>query len=108
MPEANVEPFRMYLNAHCGLTEADLEERIHIDVPMPMSYVTADLVKQLSVLEPFGNGNPKPVFAQKDIRLLSGRVLGRNNNVGKYRVEDESGRQYDMMYFGNLEVWHDF
>lgn len=108
MPEANVERFRSYLNAHCGLTEEDLEEKIHIDVPMPMSYVTADFVRQLSVLEPFGNGNPKPVFAQKNVRLLSGRILGKNGNVGRYRVEDEGGRQYDMIYFGNLALWHMF
>ena len=108
MPEENVERFRTYLNSHCNLTDEDLEEKIHIDVPMPMSYVTADFVKQLSVLEPFGNGNSKPVFAQKNIRLVSGRILGRNGNVGKYRVEDEGGRQYDMMYFGDLEAWHAF
>ncbi len=108
MPEEHVEAFRSFLNSHCGLTEADLEEKIHIDVPMPMSYVTADFVKQLSVLEPFGNGNSKPVFAQRNIRLVSGRILGRNGNVGKYRVEDEGGRQYDMMYFGDLERWHTF
>ena len=108
MPEENVDTFRTFLNEHCDLTEEDLEEKIHIDVPMPMSYVTADFIKQLSVLEPFGNGNPKPVFAQRNIRLLGGRILGRNGNVGKYRVEDEGGRQYDMMYFGDLETWHAF
>lgn len=108
MPENNVESFRIYLNEHCGLTEEDFEEKIHIDVPMPMSYVTAGLVRQFSVLEPFGNGNPKPVFAQKNIRLIRGRILGKNNNVGKYTVEDDGGRQYEMMYFGSLEAWHDF
>lgn len=108
MPEENVEPFREYLNRHCGLTEEDFVEKIHIDVPMPMSYVTAAFVKQLSVLEPFGNGNAKPVFAQKNIRLISGRILGKNGNVGKYCVADESGRRYDMMYFGDLTVWHLF
>lgn len=108
MPESNVDKFRSFLNEHCGLTEADFEEKIHIDVPMPMSYVTAEFVRQLSVLEPFGNGNSKPVFAQKNIRLLSGRIFGRKNNVGKYRIMDESGGQYDMMYFGDLEAWHDF
>ena len=108
MPEENVERFRIYLNEHCELTEEDLEEKIHIDVPMPMSYVTADFVRQLSVLEPFGNGNPKPVFAQKNIRLIRGRILGRNSNVGKYTVEDGNGAQFEMMYFGNLETWHAF
>lgn len=108
MPEENVEAFRRYLNDHSGLTEEDLVETIHIDVPMPMSYVTADLVRQLGLLEPFGNGNPKPVFAQKQVRVCRGRILGKNRNVGKYRVADETGREYDMMYFGELESWHAF
>lgn len=108
MPEENVEVFRAFLNAHSGLHEEDLVEVIHIDVPMPMSYVTPELVRQITLLEPFGNGNPKPVFAQKGIRVRKGRILGKNNNVGKYRVADESGREYDMMYFGDLEQWHTF
>lgn len=108
MPEDNVEVFRAYLNEYCELTAEDLEEKLHIDVPMPMSYVTVDFVRQLSVLEPFGNGNPKPVFAQRNIRLIKGRILGKNNNVGKYTVEDDQGRKYEMMYFGDLEAWHAF
>ena len=108
MPEEHVDRFRAYLNEHCGLTAADFEEKICIDVPMPMSYVTPAFVKQLAVLEPFGNGNPKPVFAQKDIRLIKGRILGKNQNVGRYTVEDDGGRQFEMIYFGNLEVWHAF
>ena len=108
MPEDNVEAFRDYLNENCGLSAKDFEEKIHIDVPMPMSYVTADFVSQLSVLEPFGNGNPKPVFAQRNLRLIRGRILGKNSNVGKYTVEDDRGRQFEMMYFGNMETWHTF
>lgn len=108
MPEGNVEVFRRYLNEHCGLEEKDFVETIHIDVPMPMSYVTTDFVRQLTVLEPFGNGNPKPVFAQKKVSILRGSILGKNRNVGKFRVEDEHGGRYDMMYFGDLERWNDF
>ena len=108
MPEENVEKFRRYLNEHCELFPEDFEEKILIDVPMPMSYVTTDFVKQLSVLEPFGNGNPKPVFAQKNLHICKGRILGKNSNVGKYQVKDENGRQYDMIYFGDLDKWHDF
>lgn len=108
MPAEHVEKFRIYLNEHCGLNEEDFVEKIHIDVPMPMSYVTADFVRQLSVLEPFGNGNPKPVFAQKNVRLIRGRILGKNSNVGKYVVEDDGGMKFEMMYFGNMEVWHSF
>lgn len=108
MPEENVEKFRKYLNDHCELMPEDFEEKILIDVPMPMSYVTPAFVRQLSVLEPFGNGNPKPVFAQKDLRICKGRILGKSGNVGKYLVKDETGRSYDMIYFGNIELWHDF
>lgn len=108
MPEQNVGRFRTYLNEHCGLSGEDLVEKVHIDVPMPMSYVTADFVRQLSVLEPFGNGNPKPVFAQKNIHLISGEIRGKNSNVGKYTVEDENGARFELMYFGNMELWHDF
>lgn len=108
LPEENVEPFRTYLNAHSGLQEEDLTEVVHIDVPMPMSYVTAALINQFSLLEPFGNGNPKPVFAQKAVRVCSGRILGKNRNVGKYRVTDGDGHEYDMMYFGDLDGWHFF
>ncbi|MCM1267713.1 MAG: single-stranded-DNA-specific exonuclease RecJ [Bacteroidales bacterium] len=108
MPEEHVETFRRFLNDHSGLEEADLVEVVHIDVPMPMSYVTPKLVRQIALLEPFGNGNPKPVFAQKGMRVQRGRILGKNGNVGKYRVADESGRAYDVMYFGDLERWNLF
>lgn len=108
LPEENVEAFRSYLNAHSGLQEEDLTEVVHIDVPMPMSYVTTELINQFSLLEPFGNGNPKPIFAQKSVRVCRGQILGKNKNVGKYRVSDETGHEYDMMYFGDLEGWHAF
>ena len=56
----------------------------------------------------FGNGNVKPVFAQKDVKLLSGRILGKNKNCGKYRVSDESGKTYEMMFFGDMDNFHSF
>lgn len=108
MKEENVELFRRKLNACCRLTEEDFEEKVHIDVAMPIAYLTKAFVEQLSLLEPFGVGNGKPVFAQKDIHILSGRILGKNRNVGKYSVTDGSGACYDMMYFGDLESFHDF
>ena len=67
-----------------------------------------DFVKELERLEPFGNGNEKPVFVQKDVKLLSGRILGKNRNCGKYRVCDETGTACDMMYFGDMDKWHEF
>ena len=73
MREKDVKAFREKINEKCSLTEADLEEKIHIDVAMPLSYITKELVQELKLLEPFGEGNRKPVFAQKDIHILNGR-----------------------------------
>lgn len=108
MREEEVEAFREKMNEGCRLTEEDLEEKVHIDVAMPLSYITKELIGELELLEPFGVGNTKPVFAQKEVHILSGRIMGKNRNVGKYRVTDGSGNYYDMMYFGDLEAFHSF
>lgn len=108
LPKENVEPFRSALNNNCTLTDADFEEKVLIDVPMPMDYASFELVRELELLEPFGNGNPKPQFAHKNVKLLSGRILGAHKNVGKYAVEGESGKRFDMMYFGDLEAFNAF
>ncbi len=106
--EGAVERFRKALNENCTLTEEDFEEIIHIDVPMPLAYADRSFIKELSLLEPFGVGNPKPLFARKNISVLSGRKLGKNRNVGKYRIADENNNCYDMIYFGDLEQFDDF
>lgn len=106
--EESVDIFRKRLNENCRLTDEDFEEIVHIDVPMPLSCVNRQFVRELSLLEPFGVGNPKPLFARKGISLLSGRKIGKNKNVGKYRIADEESRQYEMIYFGDLEKFDDF
>lgn len=108
MREEDVEVFRQRINERCQLTEDDLEEKIHIDVAMPLSYISKELIGQLELLEPFGIGNTKPVFAQKDIHIINGRIMGKNRNVGKYGITDGSGGFYDMVYFGDLEAFHNF
>lgn len=106
--EEDVEAFRKALNENCRLTEEDFEEIVHIDVPMPLAYADRNFIKELSLLEPFGVGNPKPLFARKDISLLSGRKMGKNRNVGKYKIADENGICYEMIYFGDLEDFDNF
>lgn len=106
--EGAVEEFRKRLNENCKLTDEDFEQIVHIDVPMPLAYADRKFVKELSFLEPFGVGNPKPLFARKGISLLSGRKLGKNRNVGKYRIADENGICYEMIYFGDLEQFDAF
>ena len=106
--EENVDAFRKMLNENCRLTKEDFEEIVHIDVPMPLAYADKNFIKELALLEPFGVGNPKPLFARKDISLLSGRKMGKNRNVGKYRIADENGALYEMIYFGDLEAFDAF
>jgi single-stranded-DNA-specific exonuclease len=106
--EEDVDKFRRKINENCKLTKEDFEEVIHIDVPMPLSYADRDFIKELSCLEPFGVGNPRPLFARKGISLLTGRKLGKNQNVGKYRIADESGACYEMIYFGDIGQFDSF
>ncbi len=105
MKEENVALFRKRLNENCTLTEADLEEKVHIDIALPLSYVTKEFVTELERLEPFGVGNSKPVFAQKDIVVLSEQILGKNKNVGKYKIRDGKGDVYEIMYFGDVQAF---
>jgi single-stranded-DNA-specific exonuclease len=104
LKEENVDLFRQRINENCTLTEDDFQEKVLIDVPMPMDYASMDFIEELDKLEPFGNGNPKPLFAQKNVTFLRGQILGVNKNVGKYTVATEMGREYEMMYFGDLEA----
>lgn len=100
LKEENVEIFRRRLNELCTLTESELTPKITIDVPMPISYLSRELTEQLSVLEPFGKGNTKPLFAQKGLRVLNLRILGKNQNVAKMKLVDASGASVDAVYFG--------
>ena len=106
--EENIERFRKRLNENCILTEEDLRPKIVIDVPMPVSYISRELVEQLSLLEPFGKGNVKPLFAQKNLSALNLRIFGKNHNVAKMKLTDGSGTSVDAVYFGEAEKFAEF
>ena len=106
--EENIEAFRRQLNENCTLTEEDLRPKIVIDVPMPVSYITKELVEQISLLEPFGKGNTKPVFAQKGLRVLDSSILGKNKNVVKVKLLDPQGVPMEGIYFGEAEEFAGF
>ena len=108
LKEENVELFRRRLNENCSLSQEDLIPRVVIDVPMPVSYITRKLVEQLSLLEPFGKGNTKPLFAQKGLRALNLRILGKNRNVAKLKLMDDTGTAIDAVYFGEAEEFAGF
>ena len=104
LAEENVELFRRTINELAELTEEDLMEKVTIDMQLPFPYITEALIGELSLLEPFGKGNPKPLFAERNIRVLGPRILGKNRNVLKCRLEDPSGNQMDAVYFGDVET----
>ena len=101
MPEAHVELFRRRLNELCTLNEEQLTEVVHIDMALPFSCVSEQVVKELSLLEPFGKANTKPVFAARNVRVLESRVLGKNQNVLRMKLMDESGMTLEGIYFNN-------
>lgn len=103
MKEGDIGDFRRDLNANCRLGPEDFIPKVHIDVPMPLEYADGKIADELELLEPFGVGNPKPLFAQKDLRFLSGYKMGANKTCARYRVQTESGAQKQLVYFGNLE-----
>lgn len=99
LPKENIELFRRKLNENEALTEKELTPVIWIDVPMPVGYVTMRLVEQLHVLEPFGKGNEKPVFADKNLTVRSANIIGKNRNVLKMKLESADGRLVDAIQF---------
>ena len=106
--EENIEKFRRQLNENCTLTEEDQRPKVVIDVPMPVSYITKELVEQISLLEPFGKGNTKPIFAQKGLRVLDSNIIGKNKNVVKLKLLDPQGVTMEGIYFGEAEDFVNF
>lgn len=104
----NLIPFKEKINDLCTLSSEDYEEKTVIDVPMPFSYVNSDLIQQLSVLEPYGPGNEKPVFAQKKLIFLSGSIMGKNRNMARFLVRDEQGENYTLLLFRGLDHFNEY
>lgn len=99
LKEENIDEFRRRLNEQSALTKEDFIPKIWIDVAMPLEYISEALVNELKGLEPFGQGNEKPQFAQKNLRIRSVRAIGRNNNAVRMTVVTEQGRPMEAMVF---------
>lgn len=108
MKEEDVDAFREALNGSCRLREEDFVPTVHIDVPMPVSYATEELAHQMELLEPFGVGNPKPLFAEKDLLFLDGVRMGRERQFARFRVQDIYGNRIWMVYFGEADNFAEF
>lgn len=101
LEEKEIDEFRRRLNADAELTEEDFVPKIWIDVPMPFEYVNEKIVQELKDLEPFGQGNEKPLFAQKSLVIRNARVLGKNRNVVKLNLVTETGQPVDGLLFAD-------
>lgn len=108
LPEKNVEVFRKAINEAAELTEDDLIPKIMIDVPMPLDYISEKLICELSVLEPFGKANTKPVFADRKLKILRAQIIGRNRNVLKMLVQNSSGCTMEALYFGDIPRFENY
>lgn len=107
LDKSNLEDFRNRLNGQTTLTEKDLIPKIYIDIHLPLDYVSFNLVEELKLLEPFGKGNPKPLFGAKGIPVKRAFILGKNGNVLKLLLLTKSGRIIDGLYFGDIEEFED-
>lgn len=103
LKEADIDAFRRKLNEVCTLTEEELRPKVVIDVPMPISYITERLVNQLGCLEPFGKGNEKPVFADRNLVIKRLRICGKEGRVFQMKVRNAAGVSMDAVYFGDAE-----
>lgn len=128
LKEENLEKFRQELNARSGLTDADFIPKVMIDVILPVDFLTQNFIKQLDILEPFGKGNEKPVFAQSSVKANRAEIIGKNKNVLKitfnsrncksgvcfHDIEtkeqflNQNGKLYDfkMLYYPTLNEWN--
>lgn len=103
IPIENIPLMREKLNENITLTEDDFAEKVSIDMAMPLQYISPKIIEELELLEPFGKGNRKPLFAEKDFRVLNGRILGKNKNVLKLQVANKEGYSIEALYFGNIQ-----
>jgi len=108
MREEDIDTLREQLNQKAELSEEDMAEVVRLDAVLPMSYFTVDTIRQLSVLEPCGKSNTKPVFADRNIKITRAGIVGVNRNVLKLHLLDSKGNPVAGVYFGEVEKFLTF
>lgn len=104
---SHIDEFRNRLNTQESLTEDDLTPKVYIDMHLPLDYISFSLIEELEKLEPFGKGNPKPLFGVKNVKVKRGFILGNNQNVLKLLLLTNRGRVIDGIYFGDIEQFEE-
>ena len=108
MREEDIDTLREQLNQKAELSEEDMAEGVRLDAVLPMSYFTVDTIRQLSVLEPYGKSNTRPVFADRNIKITRAGIVGVNRNVLKLHLLDSKGNPVAGVYFGEVEKFLTF
>ncbi|MCI9143665.1 MAG: single-stranded-DNA-specific exonuclease RecJ, partial [Lachnospiraceae bacterium] len=108
MKEEDIGALGRELNERCALQPEDFIPKVHIDVPMPLDYGNEKIADELELLEPFGVGNPKPLFAQKDLIFRGGYKMGASKNCARYRVLTPGGTEKQLLFFGDLDAFGHF
>ncbi len=106
--EEYIGELRERLNAQCTLEEEAFVEKVYIDAAMPLSMASLELARELECLEPFGNGNTKPLFAERNLTLINGQFMGQKGNAARYTVRSTDGTTHQVVLFGDLKPFHDF
>lgn len=105
MKEENFEEFSRRIEENCTLTGKDLQEVVRVDMELPPRFLDLSMTRELELLEPCGTQNPKPLFATRNVRLLSARVMGRNRNVIRFSAQDDIGVKMDLILFGDAQIF---
>ena len=106
--EDTPDAFRKALNECCTLEDKDFVETVRIDMELPLVYADMKLARDLEKLEPYGVGNEKPLFVARHMTIISCRLMGKAGKVAKYRVRNDAGNIYEMVYFGDIDEFEDF
>lgn len=102
LEEEKIDAFRTALNENTVLTKEDIIPKVSIDIVLPLGYINESMIEELEKLEPFGKGNSKPIFAERNLRILKANIIGKNANVLKMKVCNDYGRTMDALYFGDI------
>lgn len=103
----NVDKLRVNLNSSCSLTDEDLIPRIYVDMQLPLEHINFKLLEEMKCLEPYGKGNSKPLFGEKNLKIVRARILGKNKNVIKMDLVSSSNVKFDGILFSDGQIFLD-
>jgi single-stranded-DNA-specific exonuclease len=108
LPEQNVEKLRRLINQNTTLTEDDIIPKVYIDASIPLDNINIQLAEELNILQPYGKGNPQPLFAEKNVSVARATVYGSKNNVLKLKLHTKKGKYADAIYFGSIADFDEY